>query len=45
MMYNVGLFYDECDRWDDKQRDENIWANFQAHSQAEQQNYKRKQKV
>ena len=21
LVYNTGLFYDDCDRWDDKQRD------------------------
>ena len=42
--YNTGLFYDECDKWEDKQRDRKTWANFQAHFQAAQQKYKIKQK-
>ena len=44
LVYNTGLFYDDCDKWDDKQRDEKTWAKFQAHFQAAQQKYKRKQK-
>ena len=31
LVYNTGLFYDDCNKWDDKKRDEKIWANFQAH--------------
>ena len=44
LVYNTGLFYDDCDKWDDKQRDEKTWSNFQAHFQAAQRKYKRKQK-
>ena len=43
-MYNTGLFYNDCDKWDDRQRDEKTWADFQAHFQAVQQKYKRNQK-
>ena len=45
LVYNTGLFYDDCDKWDDMQCDEKTWANFQAHLQAEQQKFERKQKV
>ena len=45
LVYNTGLFYDECDKWEDKQRDKKTWANFQAHFQAAHRKYKRKQKV
>ena len=45
MVYKTGLFYYDCDKWDDKQRDEITWTNFQAHFQAAQQKYNRKQKV
>ena len=41
----MGLFYDNCDKWDDMPRDEKTWANFQAHFQAAQRNFKRKQKL
>ena len=41
LVYNTGLFCDDCDKWDDKQRDEKTWANFQAHFQAAQRKYKR----
>ena len=44
LMYNTGLLYNYCYNWDDKQCDEKTWANFQAHFQAAQQKYKRKQK-
>ena len=44
LVYSMGLFYDDCDKWDDKQRDEKYWSNFQAHFQAEQRKYKRKKK-
>ena len=36
-MYNMGLFYNDWDKWDDKQRDKKTWANFQAHFQSVQQ--------
>ena len=38
------MFYDDCDKWDKKQRDEKIWANFRSHFQSAQRKYKRKQK-
>ena len=37
LVYNTGLFYDDCDKWDEKQRDEKNWANFQAHFQSAHQ--------
>ena len=43
-MYNTGLLYDDCDKWDNKQRDEKTLAKFQAHFQAAQRKYKRKEK-
>ena len=45
LVYNTGLFYDNCEKWDNRQRDEKIWATFQAHFQAAQHKFKRKQKV
>ena len=45
LVYNTGLFYDDCDKWDDNQCDKKTWADFQAHFQATQQKYKRKQKL
>ena len=42
LVYSTGLFYENCDKWDNKQRDENTWANLQAHFQAAQRKYKRK---
>ena len=30
LVYNTGLFYNNCNKWDDKQRDEKTLANFQA---------------
>ena len=36
IVYNTGLFYDECDKWDDKKRARKTWVNFQAHFQSEQ---------
>ena len=44
LVYNTGLLYDDYDKWDDKQRDGKLWANFQAQFQAEQRKYKIKQK-
>ena len=44
LVYDTGMFYYDCDKWDNKQRDEKTWANFQAHFQVVQQKYKRKQK-
>ena len=44
LVYNTGLFYDDCDKWDKNQRYEKTWANFLAHFQAAQRKYKRKQK-
>ena len=44
LVYNTGLFYDDCDKWDKKQQDEKTWANFQAHFHSAQRKYKRKQK-
>ena len=44
LVYSTGLFYDDFNRWDDKQRDGKNWANFQSHFQAAQRKYKRKQK-
>ena len=44
LVYNTGLFYNDCNKWDDKQRDEKTWANFQAHFQAAQRKYKIKKK-
>ena len=41
----MGLFYDDCDKWDNKQCDGKTWADFQAHSQVAQRKYKRKHKV
>ena len=40
LVYNMGLFYDDCDIWDDKQRDKKTWVHFQA----AQRKYKKKQK-
>ena len=45
LVYNTGLYYEDCDKWEDKKRNEKTWANFQAHFQAAQRKYKRKQKV
>ena len=45
LVYTMGLLYDDCDKWDKKQRDEKTWANFQAHFQSAQHKYKRKQKL
>ena len=45
MVYNTGLFYDDCNKWDDRKRNEKPWANFQAHFQAAQRKYKSKHKV
>ena len=45
LVFNTGLFYDNWDKWDDKQQDKKTWANFQAHFQAAQRKYKWKQKV
>ena len=45
LVYNTGLFYDNCDKWGDSQCNEKTLANFQAHFQAAQWNFKRKHKV
>ena len=45
LVYNTGLFYDDRDKWNDKQRDEKTWAKFKAHFQSVHQKYKRKHKV
>ena len=45
LVYNTGLFYDDCDKWYDMNSDKKTWANFQANFQAAQHNFKRKQKV
>ena len=42
LVNNAGLFYNDCDKWDDKQRNEKNLANFQAHFQAAQKKYNRK---
>ena len=39
------FFYDDWDKWDNRQLDKKTWANFQAHFQAAQQEFKSKQKV
>ena len=44
LVYNTGLLYDDCDKWDDKKHDKKTWANFQAHFQEAQRKFKRKQK-
>ena len=44
LVYNTGLFYDECDKWDEKQRYEKTWEKFLAHFQSAQRKYKRKHK-
>ena len=44
IVYNTGLFYDDCDKWYNKERADKTWANLQAHFQAEQRKYKRKKK-
>ena len=36
IVYNTGLFYDNGDKWYDKERTNKSWANFQAHFQAAQ---------
>ena len=43
-VYNMGLFYYDCDKWDKKQWVKKIWANFQAHFQSAQRKYATKQK-
>ena len=45
LVYNMGLFYNDSDKWDDKQRNKKTWAYFQADFQAAQRKYKRKQKL
>ena len=45
LVYNTGLFYYNCEKWDDRQHDEKTWAKLQAHFQAAQRKFKRKQKV
>ena len=45
IVYNTGLFYDDCDKKYNKARSNKTWANFQARFQAAQRKYKRKQKV
>ena len=35
IVYNNGLFYNDCDKCDNKERSDKTWANFQAHLQAE----------
>ena len=45
VVYNTGLFYEDCKKWDGRQRDLKTWANFQAHFQAAYWKFKRKQKV
>ena len=45
LMYNTGLLYDDCDKCNDRQRDKKTWANLQAHAQAAQREYNRKQKL
>ena len=42
---NTGLFYYDCDKWNDKERAKKTWANLQANFQAVYRKYKRKQKV
>ena len=44
-MYNKVLFYDDCNKWDNKQCDRKNWEKFQAYFRAAQRKYKRKQKV
>ena len=44
IVYNTVLFYDDCDKWDNTERADKTRANFQAHFQATQRKYKRKQK-
>ena len=42
LVYNTGLFYDNCDKWGEKQQDKKTWENFQAHFQSVQRKYKRR---
>ena len=44
IVYTNGLFHDDCDKWDDKERAKKTWAKSQAHFQAEHRKCKRKQK-
>ena len=44
LVYNTGMCYNDCEKWDNKQCDEKTWSKFQAHFQAVQRKYKKKQK-
>ena len=35
IFYNIWLFYDDCDKWDDKETANTNWEKLQAHFQAE----------
>ena len=45
IVYNTRIFYDDCEKWDDKERVDKNCANFQVHFQVAQRKYNRKQKV
>ena len=42
IVYNTGLFYNDCDKWDKKEHANKTWANFHAKLQAAHRKYKRK---
>ena len=42
IVYNTRIFYDDCEKWDDKERVDKNCANFQVHFQVAQRKYNRK---
>jgi hypothetical protein len=45
LVYNTGLFYEECARWDRKQAIDKTWANFKIHFLAAERELRKQQKT
>ena len=45
VIFNTGLYYDDCEKWNDKTRVEQTWANFKTYFTEAQRKVKRRQKA
>ena len=45
VVYNTGIFFDDCNEWDDKPMSSKTWLNFKQHFNAAQLKARRRQKA
>ena len=45
VIYNTGMFFDDCSNWDDKPTQSKTWPNFKQHFNAAQLKARRRQKA